>query len=310
LLLVACDDGSVKIFRDFAVEANSSDDECGSEDGESDLGSNSGEIVHKTRLVSAWNGIKDVTSMTAGHRNVSANVNSGKSLLQHPVKTAWSQPDLTLAVGGGDSRYIRLWDANQELRRADLLTGTDAAISRLSFGPSHLGLLCAGFVDGSVRLYDVRSPESHVMTFDGQDGSAVLDCRIKGDEQRLPVVVSGDAAGNVQYYELRAPHSSTRSVRLANIAVAPPGQTLNGLILHPRSDIIAVWAQQSVNLHYFNPSGSHTASSIVNVIKYHDEGVLGQRLGLEGCLAFHPYLLQVAIGSKDGPVSLKGFRKI
>jgi hypothetical protein len=48
------------------------------------------------------------------------------------------------------------------------MTGTDAALTRLSFGPSHLGLLCAGFADGSVRLYDVRSSDSRVMTFDGQ----------------------------------------------------------------------------------------------------------------------------------------------
>lgn len=214
LLLVSCDDGSIKIFRDFSNEITSSnDDDTSSEDGESDPGSFCNEVVHKTRLVSAWNGIKDVTGLTGQplHRNMSmissmSNLNIGKS---SPIKTAWSQPDLTLAVGGGDSRHIRLWDASQELRRGDLLTGTDAAISRLSFGPSHLGLLCAGFVDGSVRLYDVRSPDSRVMTFDGQD-SPILDCRLKGDERRFPVLVSGDSTGVVQFYELRNPHSSSR----------------------------------------------------------------------------------------------------
>jgi hypothetical protein len=98
---------------------------------------------------------------------------------------------------------------------------------------------------------------------------------------------------------------------LASIAVAPTGSTLTGLTIHPRANVFAVWAQQSVSMHYFNPCGSHGGgSSVVNVIKYHDEGVLGQRLGLEGCLAFHPYLLQIAVGSKDGAVSLKGFKKI
>ena len=132
------------------------------------------QIVQKLRLVSAWNGIKDVAGQHI-HRNVSIASSMANLNLQHKhypgVKTAWSQADLTLAVGGGESRYIRLWDASQELRRADVLTGSDSPITRLSFGPSHTGLLCAGFQDGSVRLYDVRCPDSRVVTFDGQDNT-------------------------------------------------------------------------------------------------------------------------------------------
>ncbi len=139
-----------------------------------------------------------MASLSFGHKNTG-------------VKTAWSQADLTLAVGGGDSRYIRLWDASQELRRADLLTVTDAAITSMSFGPSHVGLLCAGFSDGSVRLYDVRSPDSLVMTFEGK-GSPVLDCRLKGDKQHLPVLVYGDSAGVVNYHQLSSPQAPSRLI--------------------------------------------------------------------------------------------------
>lgn len=92
--------------------------------------------------------------------------------------------------------------------------------------------------------------------------------------------------------------------------MAPSGSVLSSLKIHPRADVFAVWTQQSVSLHHFNPAGNQTGSSVVNAVKYHDEGVLGQRLGFDGCLAFHPYLLQIAIGSKDGAVSLKGFKKI
>jgi hypothetical protein len=82
---------------------------------------------------------------------------------------------------------------------------------------------------------------------------------------------------------------------LAEIAIAPTGSTVSGLKIHPRADVFAVWAQQSVSVHHFNPASTQTGSSVVNIIKYHDEGVLGQRLGLEGCLSFHPYLLQVSM---------------
>ena len=46
----------------------------------------------------------------------------------------------------------------------------------------------------------------------------------------------------------------------------------------------------------------------LNTIKYHDEGVLGTRLGAEGCLTFHPHLAQLAVGSRDGAVSIKNIR--
>jgi len=211
LLLVSSDDGSVRIYKDFAAESSFVDDERCSEDGEIDFESFCGEATQKTRLVSAWNGLKDVSGFT-GHRNasvVSSMANLSLSKASYGIKTAWSQPELTLAVGGGDSRYIRLWDASKELRKADLMTGTDAALTSLSFGPSHLGLLCAGFADGSVRLYDVRSPDSRVCALDGQT-SPILDCRVKGEEQQLSMLVAGDATGIVNYYELRNTSSSTR----------------------------------------------------------------------------------------------------
>jgi hypothetical protein len=49
-----------------------------------------------------------------------ANLSLGRTY--YGVKTAWSQPELALAVGGADSKFIRVWDASQELRKADLVT--------------------------------------------------------------------------------------------------------------------------------------------------------------------------------------------
>ena len=144
--------------------------------------------------------------VVAGQSSVSVwnSLNSRRiSLIDvHERKSGVASPSVT--------RYIRLWDAAQELRKSDLATGTDATLTRLTFGPSHLGLFCAGFADGSVRLFDIRSPDSRVMTFDSQS-SPILDCRVKGEEQQLPVLVAGDASGAVHYYELRNTPSSMRS---------------------------------------------------------------------------------------------------
>ena len=77
------------------------------------------------------------------------------------MHTAWSQFDLTLAVGGY-ARYIRLWDAERELKKADLATGSDSYVSSLrcsnyyAASSAASGIFTAGFGDGSVKLFDIR----------------------------------------------------------------------------------------------------------------------------------------------------------
>jgi len=115
---------------------------------------------------------------------------------------------MTLAVTGAESRYISLWDAKTELRKNDLYTSTDAPVTSIAYGPSHFGLLCAGFTDGSVRVFDVRSPESRAMVFEGLGGN-ILDCKLKGDHQR-PLLIAGDSNGVIQFHELRMGSSHRR----------------------------------------------------------------------------------------------------
>jgi len=73
------------------------------------------------------------------------------------------------------------------------------------------------------------------------------------------------------------------------------GKKKSDLFLYSYLDeFIANRAQHSVSLHHYNPTlAGNNALSLVNVIKCHDEGVLGKGLGFEGCLAFHSHLLQV-----------------
>ncbi|KAG8310198.1 hypothetical protein J6590_068405 [Homalodisca vitripennis] len=79
---------------------------------------------------------------------------------------AWHQKSQMLAVGG-DSRIIRLWDAERELRVCDLSSGADYAATCLDCDQSAGSLLAAGYADGAVRLYDRRLPpnEAKVYTY-------------------------------------------------------------------------------------------------------------------------------------------------
>ena len=103
----------------------------------------------------------------------------------------------------------------------------------------------------------------------------------------------------------------------ATLGTISLGYPVTGLAIHQRAQLFAAWTahNQQVALHMIKPhlkgfysnlsSNTGGISSMLNVIKSHDEGMLGQKLGPEGCLMFHPHLVQLAIGSKEGAISIK-----
>ena len=271
------------------------------------------------KLVSAWNGLRELYAFRGGPGTTP--ITAGL-----PVHTAWSQFDLTLAVGGY-ARYIRLWDAERELKKADLNTGCDSYVSCLRFSSYYAassaasGIFTAGFGDGSVKLFDIRARNSRVATFNELE-SPVLECRLQ--ETNLtgysghPIVIAGSTEGEIRVLEMRNPGGGP-------LGTMSLGQSISALSIHQRAPMFAAWTdnQHTVAIHLFKkqrsnnsvssaatpPSSSQMTTSHVNTVKYHDEGVLGQRLGPDGCLGFHPHLTQLAVGSKDGAISIKNLRK-
>ena len=144
------------------------------------------------------------------------------------------------------------------------------------------------------------------------------------------IIIAGSANGEVRIYEPRKSFSTPRSsaspfTRLgsfneglggATLGVISIGHPVTGLAIHQRAQLFAAWTphNQQVSVHMIkpgfrdssnSPSSGGGISSMLNVIKYHDEGMLGHKLGPDGCLMFHPHLVQLAIGSKEGAISIK-----
>ena len=111
--------------------------------------------------------------------------------------------------------------------------------------------------------------------------------------------------------------SFNENIGNATLGTISIGHPVTGLAIHQRAQLFSAWTphNQQVSVHlirlnkseasYTNTSSGGGISSILNVIKYHDEGMLGHKLGQEGCLMFHPHLVQLAIGSKEGAISIK-----
>lgn len=92
------------------------------------------------KLVTAWQGLGEI----------------GKGAIN--LKTAWHQETQTI-FAAGESRVIRLWDADKELKICDITTGTESGVVELVCNRN--GLCAAGCTDGSIRLYDKRLPATN-----------------------------------------------------------------------------------------------------------------------------------------------------
>ena len=160
----------------------------GHEDGLLVSGSDDGVVrVYKSwqrdqQLVTAWNLLPElVPQAVAGNR-----FSCGLCL-------AWHQTEQLLA-GAGDTKYVRLWDCATEVKLVDLPSSTDSIVTSLTVNDES-GLLAASYYDGSIRLFDPRSPaaRSRVMMY-REHGKPIVACRSQSNGR----LVSGCTDGKVK----------------------------------------------------------------------------------------------------------------
>lgn len=99
------------------------------------------------------------------------------------LQTAWHQSTQTIFVGG-ESKYLRLWDAERELKICDISTGSNCSVSHLCCSPN--ALYAIALTDGSINIYDRRlsSNESKIMSYKETDKQLLTIC-LKNDCESL-----------------------------------------------------------------------------------------------------------------------------
>lgn len=269
LLLVAADDGSLRVWRP-------------------NLG------TREPTLVSAWQAFTNLKPKQTG------------------MIVAWEQWTQTV-ITTGDTRVLRLWDVEKELRVIDLPTGTDASVTCLDSsysGPSlevtplpsrrrksstslndfsevphqtnpKMGYAVAGCADGSVRLFDRRcSPQDSRVRVWMQHAGTVLAVQIKDS-----LVISGSSDGDVKIYDIRKSDSLHTNVAIQNYG-------MSCMSIHRSANTYACGsASQFISI--FNLNGSS-----LNTIRFY-EGFMGQKIGPVSCLNFHPHKVVLAAGTSD-----------
>lgn len=153
-------------------------------------------------------------------------------------------------------------------------------------------MLAAGCSDGTVRLFDRRLPtsECRIMTLRDLQCDVVqvyLQPKIVGSH-----VVAGSVDGNVCVWDPRMFRDPVSYFKTGE-------STVTTMDVHPSLELIAsATANHKVYVSNFN---GHQ----LGMIQYHD-GFMGQRLVDINCLKFHPYRINLAVGSIDCILAMYG----
>lgn len=147
LIMAGYDDGSVRIWR------NSIANNC------STSSNNIKNSIKESNLVTAFQALDDQPT---------------RSSRLFGLQTAWHQSSQTIIVGG-ESKVLRLWDAEKELKIQDIQSGSDFPVSHISSAPN--GLFAVGFADGCIKIYDRRNNgDGKIMTYREHSQSLLTIC--------------------------------------------------------------------------------------------------------------------------------------
>ncbi|XP_010256971.1 PREDICTED: regulatory-associated protein of TOR 1 [Nelumbo nucifera] len=228
-------------------------------------------VKGKQKLVTAFSSIQ-------GHRPGVRSVNA---------VVDWQQQSGYL-YASGEISSIMLWDLDKEQLISSITSSSESSISALSASQVHGGQLAAGFVDGSVRLFDIRTPE-------------MLVCSTRLHTQRVvgigfqpgldpAKIVSASQAGDIQFLDIRK-HDDTY------LTIDAHRGSLTALAVHRHAPIIASGSAKQL-IKVFSLGGAQ-----LGTIRYHPT-FMAQKIGPVSCLTFHPYRVLLAAGAMDAYVSI------
>ena len=218
-------------------------------------------------------------------------------------------------IAGGNTKTIRLWDVEKQMctntfgsqSDASLTTLTSAWEYELDNGYSGLGpdIVIAGYGNGSLRLFDTRSPTGDPVLYinEGRNRTSLSRRRkyTSFDEHTNWIIdvsfttyggrheiVSGCVAGNIKFWDLRY-SSAVRTI--------DHKMQMTALAAHSNVPMFATGSPaQFIKIMAYD-------GTTQQVIRYHDK-IQGQRIGPVSCLCFHPHMPYLAAGFADEIVSV------
>ncbi|KAF2610644.1 hypothetical protein F2Q70_00009766 [Brassica cretica] len=201
----------------------------------------------------------------------------------------WQQQSGYL-YASGEVSTVALWDLEKEQLLRSIPSESECGVTALSASQVHGGQLAAGFADGSLRLYDIRSSEPLVCaTRPHQKVERVVGLSFQPGLD-LAKVVSASQAGDIQFLDLR----TTKDTYLT---IDAHRGSLTALAVHRHAPIIASGSAKQL-IKVFSLQGEQ-----LGIIRYYPS-FMAQKIGSVSCLTFHPYQVLLAAGAADSFVSV------
>ncbi|KAL7169522.1 hypothetical protein ACSBR2_034536 [Camellia fascicularis] len=232
----------------------------------------------KHKLVTAFSSIQ-------GHRPGVRSVNA---------VVDWQQQSGNL-YASGEISSIMVWDLDKEQLVSSIPSSPDCSVSALSASQVHPSQFAAGFADGSVKLFDIRTPDMPVCARrphnqpDGRRTERVVGVGFQPGLDSSKIV-SACQAGDIQFLDIRQEEDTYLTIN------AHRG-SLTALAVHRHAPVIASGSAKQF-IKVFNLGGS-----LLGNIRYAPT-LMGQKIGSVSCLTFHPYHVLLAAGAADGCVSI------
>ncbi|XP_069979013.1 regulatory-associated protein of mTOR isoform X2 [Penaeus vannamei] len=169
----ACDDGSVRIWKDVYQSSHQA-------------------TRDPPILVTAFQATLDINPATRG---------AGLLL-------SWEQ-DTTTLVTGGDSRTVRLWDLQAERRTMELPTGGDSTSFITALHSHQAGpWIVTGFSDGYVRVLDRRLTSNRAVVRQWREHSSwLISAHLLNASQATTKIITGVVSGEVRLWDMRQSNS-------------------------------------------------------------------------------------------------------
>jgi len=217
----------------------------------------------------------------------------------------WKQTAGVLLVGG-DSKVIKVWDAQTETQNPDIETNTDSPLTSIISDPSSSQTFVASFADGSIKVFD-RRLEEHPVVRSFRDSTSWIQ-NVRWHPVLAGQFLSGSRDGQVKLFDMRTSDMATRTWDVHADGLA-------SFDVHPLS---AVFASTSA----VTPTTFRPQRTIINPISGH--APLTSYYSLTGLnayrnfpssyiprhtsLVFHPREMLYATGAADGTIRINGCR--
>ncbi|KAJ6541734.1 hypothetical protein B0H19DRAFT_1174442 [Mycena capillaripes] len=241
------------------------------------------------QMVSAFSGLTEIVNMRQG---------AG-------VVMDWTQSAGILLVGG-DSRTIKVWDAQTETPILDLDTNSESPVTAITCDMEPSQIFAASFANGEVKIFDRRQPEENSVIRKYVEHESWVQ-NVRWHPAARSQLLSASLDGKVKLWDLRVPDSSLTWDLL------PDG--LSAFDCHPTTGVFAVtsaisprsWKTQRVKIHSLKQDTTLSSFGVTTGLTAPlPRGLLSSFIPRSTSLAFHPLEMLYGVGEPDGTVRVMG----